>query len=150
MCSSTLFCFVSASKENRKKKSQNWKVPPYYYSTRLQGSIHTVDGRNPAPVDRYFIPFFTRSYTFQVVQDLFHQQYQMARRISVATISLYIMWVKNYIYTKLHHGWRHLEKMSETLAMVALPSLKPTATLFPKAPRGVGKTICCDKVQPDS
>ena len=31
----------------------------------------TVDGRNPAPVDR----LFTRCYTSQVVQDFFHQQY---------------------------------------------------------------------------
>ena len=29
----------------------------------------TVDGRNPAPVDRLFIPLFTRFYTSQVVQD---------------------------------------------------------------------------------
>ncbi len=36
---------------------------------------HTVDGRNPAPVDRYFIPLFTRFCTSQVVQDFFHQQY---------------------------------------------------------------------------
>ena len=31
-------------------------------------TIHTVDGRNPAPVDRYFIPLFTRFYTSQVVK----------------------------------------------------------------------------------
>jgi len=35
---------------------------------------HTVDGRNPAPVDRQFIPLFTRFCTSQVVQDFFHQQ----------------------------------------------------------------------------
>ena len=37
----------------------------------------TVDGRNPTPVDRYFIPLFTRFDTSQVVQDVFHQQYQV-------------------------------------------------------------------------
>ena len=35
----------------------------------------TVDGRNPAPVDRSFISLFTGFYTSQVVQDFFHQQY---------------------------------------------------------------------------
>ena len=35
---------------------------------------HTVDGRNPAPVDRWFIPLFTRFYTSQLVEDFFHQQ----------------------------------------------------------------------------
>ena len=35
---------------------------------------HTVDGRNPASVDMVNIPFFTRFYTSQVVQDIFHQQ----------------------------------------------------------------------------
>ena len=37
--------------------------------------IPTVDGRNPAPVDRQVIPLFTRLYTSQLVQDFFHQQY---------------------------------------------------------------------------
>ena len=32
-----------------------------------------VDGRNPAPVDRWFIPVFMRFYTSQVVQDFSHQ-----------------------------------------------------------------------------
>ena len=35
----------------------------------------TVDGRNPAPVDRWFILLFTRVYYIQVVQDFFHQQH---------------------------------------------------------------------------
>ena len=33
----------------------------------------TVDARSPAPVDKLFIPLFTRCYTSQVVQDFFHQ-----------------------------------------------------------------------------
>ena len=37
-------------------------------------SWDTVDGRNPAPVDEKFIPLFTGFYTYQVVQDFFHQQ----------------------------------------------------------------------------
>jgi len=37
--------------------------------------LTTVDGWNPAPVDRQFIPLFTRFYTSRVVQDFFHQQY---------------------------------------------------------------------------
>ncbi len=36
---------------------------------------NTVDGRNPAPVDRWFVPLFTGFYTSQLVKDFFHQQY---------------------------------------------------------------------------
>ena len=38
-------------------------------------SSHTVDGRNPAPVDMVNIPLLAGFYTSQVVQDFFHQQY---------------------------------------------------------------------------
>jgi hypothetical protein len=31
-----------------------------------------VDGRNPAPVDRLFIPLFIGFQPFKVVQDFFH------------------------------------------------------------------------------
>ena len=37
---------------------------------------HTVDGRNPTPVDMENIPLLTGFYTSQVVQDFFHQQYE--------------------------------------------------------------------------
>ncbi len=40
----------------------------------------TVDGRNPAPVDRWFIPLFTGFHTPQVVQDFSHQQYHIYRK----------------------------------------------------------------------
>ena len=40
---------------------------------------HTVDGRNPAPVDGQFIPLLSGFYTSQVVQDSFHQQYHTSR-----------------------------------------------------------------------
>ena len=35
---------------------------------------HTVDGRNPAPVDMVNIPLFAGFFISQVVQDFFHQQ----------------------------------------------------------------------------
>ena len=35
----------------------------------------TVDGRNPAPVDRWFIPLFIGVQPSKVVQDFFHPQY---------------------------------------------------------------------------
>ena len=38
-------------------------------------SDSTVDGRDPVPVDRQFIPLFSRFHTSQVVNDFFHQQY---------------------------------------------------------------------------
>jgi len=34
-----------------------------------------VDGRNPAPVDRWLIPLFIGFQTSKVVQDFFHPQY---------------------------------------------------------------------------
>jgi len=44
---------------------------------------HTVDGKNPAPVDmaNKNIPLFTRFYTSQVLQVVFHQQYEPTYRI---------------------------------------------------------------------
>ena len=47
------------------------------YDMNIQHDVvqHTVDGRNPAPVDMVSIPLFTWFYTSQVVQDFFHQQY---------------------------------------------------------------------------
>ena len=47
---------------------------------------NAVDGRNPTPVDRQFIPLFTGFYLFQVVQDVFHQQFLFG---SSAIISLF-------------------------------------------------------------
>ena len=44
----------------------------------LSATPHNVDGRTPAPVDMEVdITLFTRFYTSQVVQDFFHQQYQI-------------------------------------------------------------------------
>ncbi len=44
-------------------------------SSTSTGKHHIVDGRNPAPVDRQFIPLFTGCFTSQVVQDFSHEQY---------------------------------------------------------------------------
>jgi hypothetical protein len=41
----------------------------------------TVDGRNPAPVDRWFILLFIGSQPSKVVQDFFHPQYQSINQI---------------------------------------------------------------------
>jgi hypothetical protein len=38
-------------------------------------SENTVDGRNPAPVDRWFIPLVIGFQPSKVVQDFFHPQY---------------------------------------------------------------------------
>ena len=45
----------------------------------------TVDERNPAPVDKYFIPLFTGFYTSQ---DFFHQPYLTFREGIIFTIEL--------------------------------------------------------------
>jgi len=47
---------------------------PYQYKSLLN-IIDTVDGRNPAPVDRWFIPSFIGFQPSKVVQDFFHPQY---------------------------------------------------------------------------
>jgi hypothetical protein len=40
----------------------------------FQNMCATVDGRNPAPVDRWFIPLFIGFQPSKVVQDFFHPQ----------------------------------------------------------------------------
>ena len=40
----------------------------------LSISLHTVDGRNPAPVDRWFVPLFIGFQPSKVMQDFFHPQ----------------------------------------------------------------------------
>jgi hypothetical protein len=44
--------------------------------TERGGSFHksTVDGRNPAPVDRWLIPLFIGFQPSKVMQDFFHPQ----------------------------------------------------------------------------
>ena len=37
--------------------------------------LHRVDGRKPAPLDKWFIPLFAGSQPFKVVQDFLHPQY---------------------------------------------------------------------------
>ena len=46
----------------------------------MRGGAHTVDGRNPAPVDMVNIAAFTGFYTSQVVQDFFHQQFHASTK----------------------------------------------------------------------
>ena len=55
-------------------------------------NLNTVDGRNPAPGDMVNIPLFTEFYTFQVVQDFFHQQY-------------HAFWKGNHIFQLLTIFW---------------------------------------------
>ena len=47
--------------------------------------VNAVDGRNPAPVDMVNIPFFAGFYTSQVMQDFFHQQYQLYHLVSLCS-----------------------------------------------------------------
>ena len=44
-------------------------------------ALDTVDGRNPAPVDMVNIPLFRRFHACWVVQDFFHQQYQLMHKL---------------------------------------------------------------------
>ena len=50
-------------------------------ATSATSKCHSVDGRNPAPFDMDNIPFFIGFYTFQVVQEFFHQPLQGSCKI---------------------------------------------------------------------
>ena len=50
-----------------------WFSPP---CQMISQTCHTVDGRNPAPVFRWFIPLFIGFQPSKVVQDFFHPPYQ--------------------------------------------------------------------------
>ena len=79
-------CFVKLS------RSINF-VPPEV--------CHTVDGRNPAPVDRWFIPSFIGFQPSKVVQDFFHS-------------SIYI-----YMHIILYHTcsfWYHVIKCTHSIS----------------------------------
>jgi len=52
---------------SRKRLIAAWKLNIIWGYT-------TVDGRNPAPVDRWFIPLFIGFQPSKVVQDFFHPQ----------------------------------------------------------------------------
>jgi hypothetical protein len=57
-----------------KKHHHRWKnLVDTLQTVQLE---HTVDGRNPAPVDMWFIPLFLGFQPSTVVQDFFHPQYQ--------------------------------------------------------------------------
>jgi hypothetical protein len=65
----------------------------------------TVDGRNPAPVDRWFIPLFIGFQPSKVVQDFFHQQKETFASGC---------WVPNYfrlMTVLLQYPWRLLYRM---------------------------------------
>jgi hypothetical protein len=47
----------------------------FFHHEIIYKNGHTVDGRNPAPVDRWFIPLFTGFQPSKVMQDFSHPQY---------------------------------------------------------------------------
>ena len=66
----------------------------------------TVDGRNPAPVGRWFIPWLYhylqclivtyRTYSYQLVQDFFHPQYDPHSDVLFLSIDKFV-WVNWYL-----------------------------------------------------
>ena len=79
----------------------------------------TVDGRNPAPVDWKFIPLFTRFFTFQVVQDFFHQQYVRnvsKTRLNVAFLGSRPTFSKSQLDIEMRGSSRHLAPPKLTYA----------------------------------
>ena len=75
----TLHCLTTWKKDNLVMRQSTRMTTTKKHIVRIGHAstcfIHTVDGRNPAPVDMENIPLCKRSYTSQVVQDFFHQQY---------------------------------------------------------------------------
>ena len=55
----------------------NWDQHHDLRDKTWQNHSTTVDGRNPTPVDRWFIPLFIGFQPSKVVQDFFHQQYHI-------------------------------------------------------------------------
>jgi hypothetical protein len=63
-----------------------------------------VDGRNPAPVHRWFIPLFTGFLPSQVVQDFFHPQYvYYICKLYDDAISVYNQ--KKHVLTRIEAFW---------------------------------------------
>ena len=59
----------------------------------------TVDGINPAPVDRWFIPLFIGFQPSKVVQDFFHRILIIVNTIIIIILPyIYIYYVYVYIY----------------------------------------------------
>ena len=77
-------------------------------------NIPTVDGRNPAPVDRWFIPLFIGFQPSKVVQDFFHPQY--------------------HYYCTVRFGW--LIRSSKLFSPLSLALQGPLADDTPCAPGG--------------
>ena len=64
--------YGSSSSEVRHPKIATGSFIGFQYGEYME---HTVDGRNPAPVDRWFIPLSIGFQPSKVVQDFFHPQY---------------------------------------------------------------------------
>ena len=64
-----------------------------------------ADGRHPAPVDMYNIPWFIGFHTSQVVQDFSHQQYQSFFPAKIHDIPAYDRWAE--INKNRHPVWMY-------------------------------------------
>ena len=82
----------------------------------------TVDGRNPAPVDRWFIPLFTGFYTSQVVQDFLHQQYHYVKKNGWE--NRWVLWLKAYCVSNVAFCAKHWAACNLTQAMGALRTVR--------------------------
>ena len=72
------YCALSSLKLSLSQIYRNDTLSRVGFLLHFGQSLHdTVDGWNPAPVDREVFPVFSRVSTSQVVQDFFHQQYFM-------------------------------------------------------------------------
>ena len=69
------------------------KVMPDWFleaTTRSIPMIHTVDGRNPAPADRYFIPLFIGFQPSKVVQDFWKIHSRAYHRVTPQVLMLMV------------------------------------------------------------
>ena len=70
--------------------------PTLAASDRINDMIDhdTVDGRNPAPLDRWFIPLFIGFQPSKVMQDFFHPPYFLAYRGKTQFLDVSNVWLK--------------------------------------------------------
>ena len=68
---------------------------------------HTVDGRNPAPVDIWFIPLLLGFQPSKVVQDFFHPQYVVSGGLEHFLFSIIYGRILPIDFHIFQRGWNH-------------------------------------------
>ena len=115
--------------------------PPNFLGIKkhLTPGYHTVDGRNPAPVDKENLPFFIGFHRSQVVRDFFAQHYQSSFFNCLHPLrSLHMLFFWNsyplllfsaFVVTCWTH-WSHVADFQTIFHLVAGSRMLSVATLI--------------------